>query len=209
MSEKDVGSKIPIYKLETTEEVMKYYDEWGNKNKYNRDMVDWNYTGPKEAVAVLKKYVLDKDVKIFDAGCGTGLVGVELKKFGYNNIDGADLSKKLLDWVPKGYYNKLEQIDLNKPLNKVNNIYDVVMCVGTFTFGHVKPPALDEFVRVIKNEGLICFTINEGIYEEYGFDKKIKKLSDRKVWDIKEFFKSDYIASKNVNAWLCLAKIIK
>ena len=48
MSQKDVGNKIPIYKLKTTDEVMKYYDEWGDKDKYNKDMVDWNYTGPKE-----------------------------------------------------------------------------------------------------------------------------------------------------------------
>ena len=157
----------------------------------------------------MEKHALSKDIKIFDAGCGTGRVGIELKKFGYTNIDGADLSKKLLDLVPKGFYNKLEQIDLNKPLNKKSNIYDAVLCVGTFTFGHVKPPALDELIKIIKNKGLICFTVNEGIYEEYGFDKKIKELSDKKAWDIKVFFKSDYIASKDVNAWLCLAKIVK
>ena len=209
MGQKNVINKIPIYKLKTTEEVMKYYDKWGEKNKYDKDMEEWNYTGPKETVAVFKKYALKKDIKIFDAGCGTGLVGVELKKFGYTNIDGADLSRKLLDLVPKGCYNTLEQIDLNKTLNKENNIYDAVMCVGTFTFGHVKPNALDEFIKLLKNEGLICFTINEGIYEEYGFDKKIKELSDKKLWDVIEFFKSDYIASKNVNAWLCLAKVIK
>ena len=51
MAQKDVGNKIPIYKLKTTDEVMKYYDEWGDKDKYNKDMVDWNYTGPKETVA--------------------------------------------------------------------------------------------------------------------------------------------------------------
>ena len=50
MAQKDVGNKIPIYKLKTTDEVMKYYDEWGDKDKYNKDMVDWNYTGPKETV---------------------------------------------------------------------------------------------------------------------------------------------------------------
>ena len=134
---------------------------------------------------ILGEDTLSKDIKIFDAGCGTGLVGIELKKFGYTNIDGADLSKKLLDLIPKGFYNKLEQIDLNKPLNKKSNIYDAVLCVGTFTFGHVKPPALDELIKIIKNKGLICFTVNEGIYEEYGFDKKIKELSDKKDWDIK------------------------
>ena len=207
MSKKDVSDKVPIYKLKTTEDIMKHYDMWGDK--YDKDMVEWNYTGPQETVNIFKKYALSKDIKIFDAGCGTGLVGIKLKKFGYTNIDGADLSKKLLDLIPKGFYNKLEQIDLNKPLNKKSNIYDAVLCVGTFTFGHVKPPALDELIRVVKNKGLICFTVNEGIYEEYGFDKKIKELSDKKAWDIKEFFKSHYIASKDVNAWLCLAKIVK
>ena len=90
-----------------------------------------------------------------------------------------------------------------------NDIYDAVMCVGTFTFGHVKPPALDEFIRITKNKGLICFTINEGIYKEYGFDKKIDELKENNSWNIKEFFKSDYIKSKDVNAWLCLAEVIK
>ena len=207
MTKKDVIDKVPIYKLKTTEDIMKHYDMWGDK--YDKDMVEWNYTGPQETVNIFKKYALSKDIKIFDAGCGTGLVGIELKKFGYTNIDGADLSKKLLDLIPKGFYNKLEQIDLNKPLNKKSNIYDAVLCVGTFTFGHVKPPALDELIRVVKNKGLICFTVNEGIYEEYGFDKKIKELSEKKVWDVKEFFKSNYIASKDVNAWLCLATIVK
>ena len=68
---------------------------------------------------------------------------------------------------------------------------------------------MDELIRIIKNNGLICFTINEGIYEEYGFDKKIKELSDKKYWKVKEFFKSDYITTKDVEAWLCLAEIIK
>ena len=207
MSKKDVSNKVPIYKLKTTEDIMQHYDKWGDK--YDQDMIEWNYTGPKETVNIFKKYATSKDIKIFDAGCGTGLVGIELKKIGYSNIDGADLSKKLLDLVPKGFYNKLEQIDLNKPFNKKSNIYDAVLCVGTFTFGHVKPPALDELIRVLKNKGLICFTVNEGIYEEYGFDKKIKELSNNKSWNVIEFFKSDYIASKDVNAWLCLAEIIK
>ena len=207
MVKKDVSNKVPIYKLKTTEDIMKHYDMWGDK--YDKDMVEWNYTGPQETVNIFKKHTSGKDIKIFDAGCGTGLVGIELKKFGYINIDGADLSKKLLNLIPKGFYNKLEQIDLNKPLNKKSNIYDAVLCVGTFTFGHVKPQALDELIRIINNKGLICFTVNEGIYEKYGFDDKIKELTNSKSWNVKEFFKSNYIVNKNVNAWLCLAEIIK
>ena len=209
MSQKDVGNKIPIYKLKTTDEVMRYYDDWGIENKYDQDMIDWKYSGPKETVEVFKKYQNNKDIKIYDAGCGTGLVGAELKKFGYKFYDGADLSQKLLDLVPKSLYQKLSKVDLNKSIDVQNNTYDAVMCVGTFTFGHVKPHALDEFIRITKNKGLICFTINEGIHEEYGFDKKIEQLNKDNKWQEVEFFKSNYIASKDVNAWLGLYEVIK
>ena len=209
MSQKDVGNKIPIYKLKDTKEVMKYYDEWGIKNKYDQDMIEWNYTGPQESVNTFKSYAKNKNIKILDAGCGTGLVGIELKKNNYLNIDGVDLSKKLLSLVPSGYYQKLNQMNLNEKIKIKDNTYDAIMCVGTFTYGHVKPYALDEFVRISKNMGLICFTINEGIYEKYGFDKKIDELKNKKSWKVKEFFKSNYIASKDVNAWLCLAEVIK
>ena len=202
MAQKDVGNKLPIYKLKTTNEVMKYYDEWGEGNKFNKDMISWNYTAPKETSQVLNKHILNKNIKIFDAGCGTGLVGIELKKCGFSNFYGADLSQKLLNLVPKDLYQELNKVDLNKPINKNDNSFDAVICVGTFTFGHVKPHALDEFIRITKNNGLICFTINEGIYKEYEFDKKIKQLEDKNLWKKLEFFKSDYIASKNINAWL-------
>ena len=206
---KDTSNKLDIYKLKTSEELLKYYQNWTNNNQYNKDMVDWNYTAPKETVSILKKYVFNKNSKILDAGCGTGLVGIELKKYGYSNIEGVDFSQNMLDLVPQSIYKKIEKIDLNKALKFKDNIYDAIMCVGTFTYGHVKPQALDELIRITKNKGFICFTINEGIYEEYAFDTKIKELSNNKSWDVKEFFKSEYITTKDVDAWLCLAEIIK
>ena len=103
----------------------------------------------------------------------------------------------------------LVKFDLNKTIEVEDNFYGGVMCVGTFTFGHVKPNALDEFIRITKPGGLICFTINEGIHEEYGFDKKIISLKQNNKWEEIEFFKSDYIASKDVNAWLGLYRVTK
>jgi len=206
---KNTDDKLDIYKLTTPEEILKYYQDWTKKNKYNQDMIDLNYVAPKETVSVLKKYALSNNYKILDAGCGTGLVGIELKKCGYSNIDGVDFSQDMLDLIPKNIYKKIEKVDLNKPLKFNSNIYDVVTCVGTFTYGHVKPHSLEELIRITKNKGLICFTINEGVYKKYGFDSKIKELTNNKSWIVKEFFKSDYIVNKDVNAWLCLTEIIK
>ena len=159
---KDVIDKLDIYKLKTPEELLKYYKDWTINNKYNKDMVDWNYTAPQETVSVLKKYVFNKNFRILDAGCGTGLVGIELKKYGFLNIEGIDFSQNMLDLVPQCIYKKIEKVDLNKLLKFQDNTYDVVMCVGTFTYGHVKHQALDELIRITKNKGMVCFTINEG-----------------------------------------------
>ena len=208
MAQKDIGNKKPLHELKTTNEVMLYYDEWSKGNKYNNDMNAWEYSGPRETSEVLTKYQKDRDIKIYDAGCGSGLVGIELKKHGFSYFDGADLSKELLNQVPKNLYNELEQIDLNNKILKKDNVYDVVMCVGTFTFAHVKAKALDEFIRITKNNGLICFTINEAIYIDYGFKSKIDNLvKTNKIKKI-EFFKSNYLASKDVNAWLGLYKVL-
>ena len=206
---KDVDDKLDIYKITTSEELLKYYQNWTKKNKYDQDMIDLNYVAPKESVSLLKKYQLNRESKILDAGCGTGLVGIELKKNGYSNIYGIDFSQNMIDQIPKDIYKKIEKIDLNKPLKFKKNIYDVVMCVGTFTYGHVKPQALNELIRITNSGGLICFSINEGIFEKYGFDKKIKELSKSKLWSVKEFFKSNYIINKNVNALYCISEITK
>ena len=184
------------------------YTQWASH--YEHDVIKLaGYVGHIVTTEILLRYLKNTKSKILDAGCGTGLVGVELKKYGYTNFDGVDLSQKLLDLVPNGLYKNLSKTDLNKLLNINDNEYDAILCVGTFTFGHVKPTALDEFIRITKNKGLICFTINEGIYEEYGFDKKINELTEKNLWKKKEFFKSNYISSKDVNAWLGLYEVIK
>ena len=209
MIKKNVDNKLPIYKLTSKEKVLEYYDNWTNESKYNQDMVDWQYTAPQHSVILFKQHAPNKDMRILDAGCGSGLVGMELKKEGFMNLRGVDFSQSMLDLVPDEIYNSIELIDLNKPLYFKDNHFDAIMCVGTFTYGHVKAHSLNEFIRITKNNGLICFTVNEGIYSEYEFDKKIEELSRNNLWRIIKLAKSPYIENKGVQAWLCLARINK
>ena len=206
MINKDTDNKLPIYKLTSKDKVLKYYDDWAKNARFNQDMIDWKYTAPVNTVQLIDKYINDKNIKILDAGCGSGLVGIELKKRGYVNIHGVDFSKSMLNLIPNNIYQTVELIDLNEPLKYNDNNFDVIICVGTFTYGHVKAHALDEFIRVTNKNGYICFTINEGIYMEYKFDKKINELSKNKSWKVIYLSKSSYIVNKDVDAWLCLAK---
>ena len=206
MIKKVTENKIPIYQLESKEKLLNYYINWTQNNQYNQDMVNWNYSGPRNAVNIFKKYAHDKSIVILDAGCGTGLVAEELVNEGFANFIGVDFSKEMLSLVPKNLYKKLELMDLNNQLNYSNNYFDAVLCVGTFTYGHVKAHALHEFIRIVKQDGLICFTVNEGIYEEYEFDNKIKELEQNKKWQVLELKKTGYIVNKDIEAWVCIAR---
>ena len=208
MNIKDIDNKIPIYQLKSKEKVLDYYDNWTKKEQFNKDMVIWNYEAPRNTASLLNKHAIDKKINILDAGCGTGLVGKELKKYGYSNLTGVDFSQSMLDLIPTGIYHTIDLIDLNEPLKYGNNTFDAIMCVGTFTYGHVKAHALNEFIRIVNYRGLICFTINEGIYKEYEFDKKIDELTTNNQWEIIELSKSTYIVNKNIEAWLCIARKI-
>ena len=208
MNTKDIDNKIPIYQLKSKEKVLDYYDNWTKKEQFNKDMVIWNYEAPRNTASLLNKHAIDKKINILDAGCGTGLVGKELKKYGYSNLTGVDFSQSMLDLIPTGIYHTIDLIDLNEPLKYEDNTFDAIMCVGTFTYGHVKAHALNEFIRIVNYQGLICFTINEGIYKEYEFDKKIDELTTNNQWEIIEFSKSTYIVNKNIEAWLCIARKI-
>ena len=205
---KDIDNKIPIYQLKSKEKVLDYYDNWTKKKQYNNDMVIWNYEAPQNTASLLNKHAIDKKINILDAGCGTGLVGKELKKYGFSNLTGVDFSQSMLDLIPTGIYHTIDLIDLNEPLKYEDNTFDAIMCVGTFTYGHVKAHALNEFIRIVNYQGLICFTINEGIYKEYEFDKKIDELTTNNQWEIIELSKSTYIVNKNIEAWLCIARKI-
>ena len=208
MTGKNTDNKIPIYQLKSKEKVLDYYIDWTKEGQFNKDMIEWNYQAPQNTVKLFDQHTSNKDISILDAGCGSGLVGSELQKYGYTEITGADFSQEMLNLIPQNTYKNLELIDLNEKLKYEDNFYDAITCVGTFTYGHVKAHALDEMLRIIKKDGLICFTINEGIYLEYQFDKKMEQLSNDKSWKIINISKCSYIVNKEIEAWLCIAKKI-
>ena len=163
------------------ENVQQLYNDWATN--YDRDIGDesQDYVAPAlAALAVLRSLgttTIGSDIAVLDAGCGTGLVGVELARLGARVIDGVDLSPGMLDVARRtGAYRSLEPADLSKPLSIDSGKYDVVTCVGTLTQGHVGPEAFAEFVRVTKKGGLVVATVRETVWRELGFDVELQRL---------------------------------
>jgi len=211
MSENNKGLKfydnLDLTHSHNDEDLQVVYKEWAAAYDHDNDNLLGTVSQPL-SVQIFQEYIKDKSLRIIDVGCGTGLVGVELEKGGFSNFDGIDISQEMIDIAKQRGYAQLFIGSLNVSLPCENNEYDAALCVGVFTHGHVGSNRLDELVRIVKPGGIICFTVNEGVYDSYGFDSKIKNLESTNIWKILEIRKSDYMTKKNIKGIYCVVKVI-
>ena len=182
------------------------YRDWAKKYDYDNDHVLGTVSQPK-SVNLLSTRLKDKTAKIIDVGCGTGLVGEKLKAKDFINFDGLDISKDMLSIAKSRGYRNLFLGSLNKQLPVLDDAYDAAMCIGVFTHGHVSSDGFNELCRIVKPGGYVCFTINEGVFEEYGFKEMIAEFQLNKVWEVISLYKDDYMTLENVKGYYCLAVV--
>ncbi|KAL9036184.1 MAG: hypothetical protein Q9180_004440 [Flavoplaca navasiana] len=189
------------------QDCMALYDKWAAT--YNKEVGDekQNYVAPVLVAQVaLQSSKNPARSVILDAGCGTGLVGQALAIGGVKSIDGLDLSGPMLMEAKKtGAYRNLAQADMNRRIEKPDDTYDVVTCVGTFTAGHVGPdPALRELIRVTKRHGIVISTILEEIWESGGFKAEVEKLEAENLVTVVSDGLIDYVKGRGDKAVLAV-----
>jgi predicted TPR repeat methyltransferase len=196
-----------VYTAENHHQLMDAYKEWASD--YDTDTVNrFGYVAHVASAEALATVLQDKDAAILDAGCGTGLVGEELVRRGYTVIDALDYSREMLDEARrKNIYRRHLQADLSKPLDFKANAYDAVVCAGTFTYGHVKAHAFDELVRITRPGGIICFTIREGAYEEYGYRQRMIELEQQQAWELLGMENADYLKNEGITCKMCTYQV--
>lgn len=182
------------------------YRDWAKKYDYDNDHVLGTVSQPK-SVNLLSTRLKAKTAKIIDVGCGTGLVGEKLKAKDFIYFDGIDISKDMLSIAKSRGYRNLFLGSLNKQLPVLDDAYDAAMCIGVFTHGHVSSDRFNELCRIVKPGGYVCFTINEGVFEEYGFKDMIAEFQLNKAWEVISLYKDDYMTLENVKGYYCLAVV--
>ena len=182
------------------------YRDWAKKYDHDNDHVLGTISQPK-SVDLLITRLKDKNAEIIDVGCGTGLVGESLKAKDFIYFDGIDISEDMLSIAKSRGYRNLFLGSLNKQLPLLDNKYDAAMCVGVFTHGHVSSDGFNELCRIVKPGGYICFTINEGVFEKYGFKEMIGDFQSNKIWEVISLYKDDYMTVENVKGYYCLAVV--
>ena len=86
-----------------------YYDDWADS--YDKELLEeYGYCAHEIGAKALAETQIPFDSPILDVGCGTGLAGVELSRFGYTKIDGLDVSAGMLERARnQGTYRQLFQ----------------------------------------------------------------------------------------------------
>ena len=164
-----------VYNEKSSVRLKEHYKNWASK--YDNDLIDWGYAYPTQVKKILESNIkIKRNSKILDAGCGTGLVAETLNDMKFNNIIGLDYSVDMLKIAKsKKIYKKLIQESLSKKTTLRSNQFDVVLCTGVLTSGHVGAKAINELIRVTKNRGYLILSIAESIYEKLGFKNEIEK----------------------------------
>ena len=109
----------------------------------------------------------NKDIKILDAGAGTGIIGEMLVQQGYRNIDALDISEEMLNLAKqRNVYKRYICAALSDvPIDDIQTgEYDVTLCAGTIVYGQAKPAALDECVRHVRPGKVLLLYLLLGYY---------------------------------------------
>lgn len=169
------------------------YDEWARD--YNTDLInEYGYIAPNISVKKFETFHPIKSIELIDVGCGTGLVGKELNKLGYLNIDGYDISPEMLKVAKQTkIYKRLEQIDLNRRPLKVDKTYDALICVGSFGYGALGPEAIKNLLDLVKPGGMIFIFMNSEPFVSKNYQKHISKLEKENLWTIKSIDEYNYM----------------
>lgn len=189
-----MNSNLNLHNLSLKEEIDKkyVYNIWADS--YENYVKNLDYQGPQSLVFTLNNYFsniqINKKIDILDFGCGTGLLGLEIKKNFIKdfNLDGIDISTNMIEKSKqKNIYSNLWNFDIGKEI--LNKHYDLIVSSGVFLEGHAPLSLINNLIDLTYKNGLLFITfrqsyINDNKQEFDLYTKKNQKINIIKNLDI-------------------------
>lgn len=192
-----------VYGNKTVEDQRQIYREWA-KTYDSQTTGEFGWMGFKPAAAEFAKRITDKNARILDAGCGTGLSGVALHKEGFTNIEGRDLSPEMLDEAKKtDVYTLLEEADLTRPIKVAEN-YDAIFSCGVFGFGPPDPCHLPHLLNLLKPGGFAVITVNGKGWLEKNWPEKLEEVVKENALKLEEQLDIGYLENEDIDGKLLI-----
>lgn len=119
----------------------------------------WHVSKRRLVQQVIRKSVNgNKDVRILDAGCGTGIMMSELSNY-FPNVYGLDKSPLALAFCRKRGLRDVHHGNLERRLPFKDGTFDVVICLDVIEHLNHDGLALKEFRRILKPKGLVIISV--------------------------------------------------
>ena len=180
------------------------FDDWAPT--YDHDLIDeLGYVADAETCRRFETLVPDRQARILDAGCGTGLVGRRLQKAGYTDIHGSDYSQKMLDEARAcGAYRSLAQHDLTRPV-ETETLYDAAIVVGVFAFSLPSAEHLVNITCSLHPGGIALVTVNGKAWQEVDWPAKLdgfdQRYPDARLLEVQTI---DYLSAEGIDGRLLI-----
>ena len=105
--------------------------------------------------------------KVFDAGCGTGLLGEHLITLIPRDLIDIRVSPGMLEIAKnKNTYTDLQIVNLKAELPYEAESFDSVLSAGVFGRGQCGPDCLPNIIHVLKKGCYLIATVNMAFYDE-------------------------------------------
>ena len=204
-----VYSRDEAYTLANSADHRDYYDNWAKT--YDHDFaIQSKYIYPRKICEILYARFESTDLTIADIGCGTGLIGAELRRREWL-VDGFDISSGMLaEARKKGVYRNLIRLDLKNEKDYPSILYAAVVSCGTFTLGHLGPDVLKKMLKLCADQSLCVIGVNLEHFETLGFQSTFNELQSQKkienfeIIPVPIYDETETINNKKTQANLCI-----
>ncbi len=143
----------------TDEFVREEFDRFAES--FDRKLTLLKYRIPEAVCAKVAHHFPEpkSELDILDAGCGTGLVGVQLRPFA-RTLTGVDLSSGMLAQARRrAVYDKLVEMELVAYLKSQSQAFDLITVIETFIyFGELLEP-LQALANALRPGASLVFTV--------------------------------------------------
>ena len=187
------------------EDKRQHYDDWAAS--YDADLVcDLDYVAYRDAGNIFAACVADRDCRVLDVACGTGLAGAYLSELGYRHLDGADFSAGMLALAQKrGCYESLWQHDFTTP-RQPKRAYDALICVGLFAFASPGISDLHHVVDCVKPGGNCIVTVNGAAWRQLKLESEVYRVAEKHAFSIDDIVEAGYIRQQDIDSRVLLIR---
>ena len=171
-----------------------HYDNWADS--YDKELLEeYGYCAHEIGAKALAETQIPFDSPILDVGCGTGLAGVELSRFGYTKIDGLDVSAGMLERARnQGTYRQLFQKRIGVDNLSELPSYKGILCVGSFGLGHMEQEDIIRLIDLAAANASIVIFMNAEPFHAQNYEATIEHLSLDGLWRVEAIEDHNYMS---------------